>query len=58
MFGLILLATGLALLFRNMGIISVETWDILWPVFIIIAGLKHTYMMKKKGCCPHKTDKE
>lgn len=55
MFGLIILAVGLALLMRNMGIISPETWGIVWPVLIIIVGLKKTM---KKGCCHGKMKKE
>jgi hypothetical protein len=55
MFGLIILAAGLALLLRNMGMISAEVWGILWPVLIIIVGLKCTM---KKGCCHPKMKKE
>jgi hypothetical protein len=55
MFGLIILVAGLALLLRNMGMISAEVWSILWPVLIIVVGLKCTM---KKGCCHPKMKKE
>ncbi len=55
MFGLIILVAGLTLLLKNMGMISAEIWGILWPVLIMVVGLK---CMMKKGCCHKKMNKE
>jgi len=50
MIGIIILVAGLVLLLKNVGMISTEAWDIIWPVLIIIVGLKK---MRRKGCCGH-----
>ncbi len=47
MFGLIILIVGITLLLRNLGYLSVELWNIVWPSIWIIVGLK--FMFKKKG---------
>ena len=41
--GIALIWVGVIMLLRNMGIIQVVDWNIIWPVLLIIAGgsLKH-----------------
>ncbi len=63
MLGLIILIIGVALLLRNLGYLSIELWNIIWPSIWIIVGLK--FMLKKKGhghghgcwCCGHEYKK-
>jgi len=35
---LILIAIGLIFLLRNLGIITAETWDLIWPLVLIFIG--------------------
>jgi len=64
MLGLIILIIGITLLLRNLGYLSVELWNIVWPSVWIIVGLK--FMLKKKGhghgnghwCCGQGDKKE
>ncbi|MBL7156031.1 MAG: hypothetical protein ISS87_00305 [Candidatus Pacebacteria bacterium] len=51
-FGIILLAIGAVLLLQNLGFISGNMWNILWPCLIIAMGL--SVLLKKKkwhSCC-------
>ena len=47
-FGLILIAVGIFLLLQNLGIISADAWDIIWPLIIIAIGLK--MILRRKLC--------
>jgi len=57
MLGLIILIIGAILLLRNLGYISMELWNIIWPSIWIIVGLKFLLKGKKHGhghgcwCC-------
>ncbi len=37
-FALILIALGVVFLLKNLGYISADAWDIIWPILIIVAG--------------------
>lgn len=39
-FGALLTIIGIFLLLRNLGIISGQLWDVLWPSFLILIGIK------------------
>jgi hypothetical protein len=39
-FGTLIIVVGVFFLLRNLGIISAELWDILWPTVLIIIGVK------------------
>lgn len=38
--GLILLVTGVVFLLKNLGYISEPVWGIIWPVVLIVIGLR------------------
>lgn len=38
-FALVLIALGVVFLLKNLDYISADTWDVLWPILIIAAGL-------------------
>ncbi len=51
-FGTILLVIGVVFLLQNLGVVSGEIWDIVWPILIIALGL--SFFFKKShhgGCC-------
>lgn len=39
MFGLILILLGVVFLLKNLGIITGDVWNIIWPSILIIFGL-------------------
>lgn len=47
--GLLVLAAGIVFLMQNLGYISGSVWNILWPSFVIIAGL--VMIMRQKNNC-------
>lgn len=46
MFGIILVIIGLVFLLRNLGFITGDIWNILWPCLVIAIGLK--FILKRK----------
>ncbi|MFC1651709.1 LiaI-LiaF-like domain-containing protein [Patescibacteria group bacterium] len=38
-FPLVLISLGVIFLLKNLGYISTDTWDVLWPILIIAAGI-------------------
>jgi hypothetical protein len=44
--GTILIVLGAVLLLKNLGIIQAATWDVLWPVLLILLGVA---LLKRKG---------
>ncbi len=52
-FGLGLVLIGILLLFNNLGIISGDTWDYIWPSIIVLIGL--SILFRKNPCCSPKT---
>lgn len=46
MLGVLILIIGLFFLLKNLGLITVALWNILWPLLVIAIGLK--MMLKKK----------
>lgn len=49
-FGLGLVLVGMLLLLNNLGIITGDTWNYIWPGIVIIIGL--SLLFKKNDCCP------
>lgn len=47
--GIAIILIGLILLFQNLGWISGNVWQIVWPVLLIAAGL--SMICKKHGKC-------
>ena len=45
MAGLIVMLVGVLFLLRNLGLIPHISWDIIWPVFVIIVGIS---MMERR----------
>lgn len=59
MFGIIILLIGVAFLLQNLGIITANFWQILWPLFIILIGLSIIFRRKHCWCCGgHHKNKE
>jgi hypothetical protein len=46
MFGIILVIIGLVFLLRNLGLITGDIWDIVWPCLLIAIGLKFIFRRK------------
>jgi uncharacterized membrane protein HdeD (DUF308 family) len=44
--GLLVLVVGVVFLMQNLGYISGSVWEILWPSFLIIAGLLMIFRQK------------
>jgi len=38
LFAVFIILTGVVFLLKNLGIISSNTWGILWPLFLIVFG--------------------
>lgn len=47
-FGYLLIIVGLYFLLKNLGVLTAEVWEIIFPSLIIIFGLAIIYK-KKKG---------
>jgi len=47
--GLTLVVIGAIFLLQNLGFLTSNAWQIIWPIIIIILGA--TMLMKKKGSC-------
>lgn len=48
-FGIALVVIGLVFLLQNLGFISNNIWDIIWPSLIILLGVSILMKEKKKG---------
>ena len=60
--GTILIVVGLVALLKNLGIITADTWGIIWPVLVIALGL--SFITKRRATnhtprcyCPDCIDK-
>jgi len=54
----LLIIIGLVFLLENLNLIPDVDWSIVWPIFLILAGV---FMLKKKNgdsCCGWHTKKE
>jgi hypothetical protein len=40
MVGILILVIGVFFLFKNLGLIAGNVWDVLWPVIVIAIGLR------------------
>ncbi len=47
--GLILSITGVVFLLKNLGYISGAAWSIIWPVILVVIGLKIILKRKDQG---------
>jgi hypothetical protein len=45
--GLVIIAVGFIFLLQNLGILVGDIWSILWPILVIIVGLKIAVKRKK-----------
>lgn len=54
-FGFGLVLAGILLLLSNLGILSGDAWDYIWPAAIILLGL--SMLMRREVCCPPKAKK-
>lgn len=51
-FGLGLVFVGILLLLNNLGIITGDSWDYIWPAIIVLIGLN--IIFRRSPCCPPK----
>lgn len=45
--GLAILVAGVLFLLKNLGYISSNVWDIIWPSLVVILGLAMIFRQKK-----------
>ncbi len=45
-FGFVILALGVLFLLRNLGVVSGDIWDFLWPIAVIALGI--SILFKKR----------
>lgn len=45
--GLAVLVAGVLFLLKNLGYISSNVWDIIWPCLVVILGLAMIFRQKK-----------
>ena len=45
--GSILVVIGLAALLKNLGLITADIWDVIWPVLLIVLGV--SFLTKRRG---------
>lgn len=43
---LVLIIVGVVMLLKNLGVITAEAWDIVWPVALIALGLSMVWRRK------------
>ncbi len=46
---LVLVIVGVVMLLKNLGVITAEAWDIVWPVALIALGLSMVW--RRKTAC-------
>ncbi|MDD5045426.1 MAG: DUF5668 domain-containing protein [Candidatus Omnitrophica bacterium] len=51
-FGITLIVIGAVLLLQNLGIITAASWDIIWPVLVVLLGIS---ILAKSVCWRGKT---
>lgn len=44
-FGIVLIVVGVVFLLQNLGYVTGEVWNVVWPAFIILLGI--TMVLKK-----------
>jgi hypothetical protein len=47
--GISIVAIGVIFLLQNLGLISINAWQIIWPILIVILGLSMMYRTEKRG---------
>lgn len=55
MFGLILVVIGTFWLLNNLGILTTNDWNLIWPLILIALGL--SIIFKRSNCCGERTRK-
>lgn len=48
--GTIIVLMGVLFLLQNLHIITGDFWEVIWPLFIVAAGLSMIFRHKKEGC--------
>ena len=46
LFGFVILALGVLFLLRNLGVVSGDIWDLMWPIAVIALGI--SILLKKR----------
>ncbi|MBA7510962.1 hypothetical protein ES705_02952 [subsurface metagenome] len=46
--GLVLIVLGVLFLLKNLGVITGNFWDVLWPLIIVVAGISMLFGRKKQ----------
>ena len=57
-FGSILIITGLVFLLKNLGIITINVWPVLWPLILMAIGFSFIFKKKKRNEKWHKIGDE
>ena len=55
--GIAVILIGLIFLAQNMGWISGNTWQIIWPILVILVGLSMICKHRGMCCCGHEEKK-
>jgi len=56
-FGIIIVIIGLIFLLQSLGLITGDTWKIIWPCLIIVIGLGIINRERGGCCCGDNCDK-
>ena len=46
--GLLVIVVGVLFLLKNLGVITGNFWDVLWPLVIVVAGISMLFGRKKQ----------
>lgn len=58
-FGLIIVLIGVVFLLQNLGVITGDAWNYIWPVIIILIGLSMLFKpWRRKFFCWHERKRE
>lgn len=56
-FGIIVIIIGLTFLLQSLGLITADTWQIIWPCLVIVIGLGIINKERGGRCCGDKCEK-
>lgn len=57
-FGVVLIVVGVVFLLQNLGYVTGEVWNVVWPAFIVLLGISMILRKDKKTIVIPKEDKE
>ncbi len=57
-FGVALIVVGVVFLLQNLGYVTGEVWNVIWPAFIILIGISMLLHKDKKAAEAQKIEKE